>query len=90
MSWALPVAFIAKASVIEPPGTFRAIVPRLSGPMEYVPVNGWPVSTAAEPTPLVSSSPFVKFPAPSARNLPTTAKGVEPFEPALKPLRLKA
>src|SRR5438046_9585573 len=73
MNWALPLAIIAKAS-FAPPGIFRVITPRLSAPIAYVPVNACAASAAPGPTPLVSSSPLVILPDPSAVNLHTSTK----------------
>src|SRR6266576_2746572 len=67
MNWALPFASMAKASLAELLEKFRVITPRLLLPIEYIPVK---VCAAPAPaTVLVSSSPLVRLPAPSAVNL---------------------
>ena len=52
-------------------------MPRWSVPIEYVPVKLCAASLSVGLAPLTSISPFVRFPAPSAVNLPTAAKTVK-------------
>ncbi len=90
MSSAFPFAVMANAKCDVPPPIFKVIMPLWSEPIEYVPVKGCVVRTSPPLTPLLSSSPLVKFPAPSAVNLPTTAKTVEVPPLPLNPLNVNA
>jgi hypothetical protein len=85
--------FVATPEEIEPAAKAKpkvccelaiVMVPRLSGPTEYVPVNGWFAMTP--PGALVSKTPLVRLPFPSATKLPATATGAPAFSNALRPV----
>src|SRR5260370_32847740 len=86
MYWASPLAIIANASFAELPEKFRVITPRLSAPIAYVPVKACGL-VAPVPEALVTSSPLVRLPAPSAVNLPTAPKTDEVAPLPLTPVK---
>jgi len=88
MNCALPSAFIAKTNRVVLLPIVNVITPLWSAPIEYVPVNGCATSATSVPIPFVSSSPFVRLPAPSAVNLPTAAKADDTFVLPLIPLNV--
>jgi len=85
------IGAMVKEGSVPPPGMFKFITPLWSAPMVYVPVNARACALCWGCALLVSSSPLVRLPAPSAVNLPTAAKVVEAAPPPVViPLKANA